>query len=111
MAARGELRLGRTRDTTKGMTDRADKRTSLANPRAARRIINIFVKDDDARWLGILMHMGVILVVQRCSDSKVTQEDSAVIVNEQIGCFNIPVDKSIDMQVATMWTRRVSKVR
>jgi hypothetical protein len=72
----------RTWDTTKGTTDRADKRTSFANPRAARRIVDIFVEGDDARWFGILMHMGVILVVQRCSDSKVTQEDSAVIVNE-----------------------------
>jgi hypothetical protein len=48
--------------------------------------------------LAFSCYVGVILVVQRCSDSKVTQEDSAVIVDEEIGRFNIPVDKPIDMQ-------------
>ena len=55
--------------------------------------------------------MGVILVVQWCGDTKVTQEDSAVVINEEIGRFDIPVDKPIDMQVAARWARRVSEVR
>ena len=93
----------KTRDTTEGMTDRANERAPLANPRAAWRDVDIFVKDNDARRFGIIMHMGVILVVQWCGDTKVTQEDSAVIIDEEIGRFNIPVDKPIDMQVAARW--------
>jgi len=89
----------RTCDTTMGITDSADERPPLANSRAARCDVDILVKENDARWFGILMEMGVILVVQWCSDSKVTQEDSAVIINEEVGRFNIPMDKPVDVQV------------
>jgi hypothetical protein len=51
MAARRTVSIDMTRDTTDsdGITDRADERAALANPRAARCDVDIFVKDNDAR--------------------------------------------------------------
>jgi hypothetical protein len=42
----------------------------------------------------------MILVVQWCGDAKVAKEYGAIIVNEEICCFDIPVNKSVDMQIA-----------
>jgi hypothetical protein len=43
--------------------------------------------------------VGVILVVQRGSDAEVTEEYGTVIVDEEIRCFDIPVNKAVDMEI------------
>ena len=42
----------------------------------------------------------MILIVQWSGDAKVTKEYGTVIVDEEICCFDIPVNKSVDMQIA-----------
>jgi predicted protein tyrosine phosphatase len=48
----------------------------------------------------VIIDVRVILVYQRCSHTEVTQQYGTVVVDKQICCFDIPVDKSIDMQIA-----------
>jgi hypothetical protein len=44
--------------------------------------------------------MIMIFIVQWCGDPKVPKEYGTVIVDEEICCFDIPVNKPVDMQVA-----------
>lgn len=39
----------------------------------------------------------MIFVVQRCSDTEVSEEDGTVVVDEEVGGFNVAVDESIDV--------------
>jgi predicted protein tyrosine phosphatase len=43
--------------------------------------------------------VGVILVVQRGGDAKVTKEDGTIVVNKEVCCFDIPMNKAIYMQI------------
>jgi predicted protein tyrosine phosphatase len=51
----------------------------------------------------------VILVRQRRSHSEVTEQYGTVVVDEQVGCLDIPVDKSVDVQIAIVGLRKRSR--
>jgi hypothetical protein len=82
---------------------RANKRTPLANLGKTWRRTDIGVKDNGPGCLGgvvyVSVYVGVILVGQGCSDTEITQQDGTVIVDEEVCCFDIPMNKSVDMQI------------
>lgn len=44
--------------------------------------------------------MGVVLVVQGCGDAEVAEEDGAVVVDEEVGGFDVAVDEAVYVEVA-----------
>ena len=50
----------------------------------------------------MLVRVRVVLIVQWCSDAKVAKEYGTIIVDEEICCFDIPVNKSVDMEIAVV---------
>jgi hypothetical protein len=81
-------------------TNRANERTPLADLGKAWRRLDIGVKDNGPECHGVLVHMSVVLVVQWCGNAEVAKEYGTIIVDEEICCFDITVNKSVDMQVA-----------
>lgn len=81
-----------------GGTNRANERTPLANLRTTWRA-DIGVKDNGPGCLGGVVYVSVILVGQGCSDTEITQQYGAVIVDEEVCCFDIPMNKSVDMEI------------
>jgi len=47
----------------------------------------------------VVVRVSVVLVIQWSGDPKVTKEYGAVIVDEEIGGFDIPVNKTVDVQI------------
>ena len=80
-------------------TNRANERTPLANPGMAWHRLDIGVKDNGPECHGTVIEVGVILIVQRGSDAEVTEEYGTVIIDEEIRCFDIPVNKAVDMEI------------
>jgi hypothetical protein len=78
-------------------TNRANERAPFANPGAAWSSVNVCIEDNGPGRRGIFIHVGVILIMQGSGDAKVTKEDSTIIVNEEVCCFDIPVNKAIYM--------------
>lgn len=66
----------------------------------ARHRFDVGIKNNGPEWLGVVIYVSVILVMQWCGDAKVTEEYSTVIVDEEICRLDISVDKTIDMQIA-----------
>jgi hypothetical protein len=85
-----------------GETNRANERTPLSNLRTTWRA-DIGVKDNGPGCLGGVVYVSVvvsvILVGQGCSDTEITQQYGAVIVDEEVCCFDIPMNESVDMQI------------
>lgn len=42
----------------------------------------------------------VFRLPEECCDAKVAKEDCAVIVDEEVGGFDVPVDETVDVKVA-----------
>ena len=84
-----------------GGTNRAYERTPLANPGTTWRRADIGIKDNGPGCLVVYVSVRVILVRQRCSDAEIAKQDGTVVVDEEICCFDIPVDKTIGMEITT----------
>lgn len=61
--------------------------------------LHIRVKDNGPECHGMVIEVGVILIVQRSSDAEVTKEYSTVIVDKEIRRFDIPMNKTVDMEI------------
>lgn len=98
------------------MTDSSHKRLAFANPRAfmangtgVRRWVNgthvgssdnCGLETDDAPVM-VLFGMGRVVVVGKIGgDAKVSYQDGAVVVDEEIGCLDIAMNKTVDMEIA-----------
>ena len=44
--------------------------------------------------------MWVVLVVEGCGDAEVSEEDGAVVVDEEVGGFDVAVDEAVYVEVA-----------
>lgn len=65
----------------------------------ARHRLDIRVKDNGPECHGMVIEMSVVLVIQRGSDAEVTKEYGTVIVDKEIRCFDIPMNKTVDMEI------------
>jgi hypothetical protein len=51
----------------------------------------------------------VVLVRQGRGNAKITEQDGAVVVDEEICCLDIPVNKSVDMQITTEGVEKIER--
>jgi hypothetical protein len=79
----------------RGRTNRANERTPLANAGMTLRRIDIRVKDNGPGCL--IVYVGVILIGQGRGDTKITEQHGTVVVDEEVCCFDVPVDETINM--------------
>jgi hypothetical protein len=86
-------------------TDRADKGSAFADFGPTWRGHHVRIKDNGPGCRGVLIiiihvRVSVVVVVQRGGNTKVAEENGAVVVDEEVCCLDIPVDEAIDMQIA-----------
>jgi len=79
-----------------GRTYRANERAPLADSGTTWRR-NDIVKDNGPGCLIVLV--GVILIGRGSGDSQIAKQYGTVVVDEEISCFDIPVYKSVDVQI------------